>query len=149
MKRSRTATHLFKRQTKNRAFFQNYRTFTLIQDPRGRPRARQRSANSTPGATRMCESPGVARGVGWSGLELTDTLRRQFVCVLFFSLGSFYYSYCRLWSSCPVNWKQSSFLYLLISNNGYQCILMTTVLSSYRPASDGAKCHQRRSLTPL
>ena len=26
----------------------------------------------TPGATRMCESPGVARG-GWSGLELTDT----------------------------------------------------------------------------
>ena len=24
------ATHLFKRQSKNRAFFQNYRTFTLI-----------------------------------------------------------------------------------------------------------------------
>ena len=32
----RAATHLFKRQSQNRAFFQNYRTFTLIQDPRGR-----------------------------------------------------------------------------------------------------------------
>ena len=31
------ATQLFKRQSKNRAFFQNYRTFTLIQEPRGRP----------------------------------------------------------------------------------------------------------------
>ena len=62
----RTATHLFKRQSKNRAFFQNYRTFTLIQDPgttpRADPRARQRSENPTPWATRMCESPGVARG---------------------------------------------------------------------------------------
>ena len=37
------------------------------------PRARQRSENPTPGATRMCKSPGVARG-GWSGLELADTL---------------------------------------------------------------------------
>ena len=54
-------------------FFQNYRTFTPS------PRARQRSENPTPGGTRMCESPGVARGgggcgEGWSGLELTDTL---------------------------------------------------------------------------
>ena len=46
--------------------FQNYRTFTLILDPR----ARQRSENLTPGATRMCGG----RPGGWSGLELTDTL---------------------------------------------------------------------------
>ena len=49
--------------------FQNYRTFTLILDPR----ARQWSENPTLGATRMCESPGVARGDG-PGLGLTDTL---------------------------------------------------------------------------
>ena len=41
--------------------------------PGADPRARQRSENPTPGATRMCESPGVARG-GWLGLELSDTL---------------------------------------------------------------------------
>ena len=62
----RAATQLFKRQTKNRAFFQNYRAFTLIKDPRAipqaDPRARQRSENPTPGATKMCESPRVARG---------------------------------------------------------------------------------------
>ena len=39
-------------------------------------RARQRRENPTPGATRMCESPGVARRGGWSVLELTDTLIR-------------------------------------------------------------------------
>ena len=35
--------------------------------------ARQRSENPTPGANKICESPGVARRRGWSGLELTDT----------------------------------------------------------------------------
>ena len=55
----RAATHLLKRQSKNHAFFQNYRTFTLIQDPpRADPWARQRSENPTPGATRMCKFPG-------------------------------------------------------------------------------------------
>ena len=33
----RAATHLFKKQSKNRAFFQNYQTFTLIEDPWGKP----------------------------------------------------------------------------------------------------------------
>ena len=70
----RAATHLFKRQSKNRAFFLNYRTFTLIEDPlatpRADPRARQRSENSTPGATGMCESrrsPG-GDGQAWNWL---------------------------------------------------------------------------------
>ena len=54
----RAATRLFKRQSKNLTFFEP---------------GKDRSENPTPGATRMCESPGVARGV-WSGLELTDTL---------------------------------------------------------------------------
>ena len=58
-------------------------------------------------------------------------LRRHFVCVLFFPLGSVQLHFIihilgsgRLGSSCPVNWK----LDLLISNNSYQSILMTTVL---------------------
>ena len=62
-------------------------------------------------------------------------LRRHFVCVLFFSLGSVQLHFIihilglgRLGSSCPVNWKQSSFIGLLISNNGYQSMLMITVL---------------------
>ena len=64
----KAATHLFKGQSENRAFFQNYRTFTLIEDPREDSRARQRSENPTPGATIMCESPGVAgRGEGGEG----------------------------------------------------------------------------------
>ena len=58
----RAATHLFKRQNKNRAF-QNYRTFTFTPPPPP-PRARQRSENPAPGASKMCESPGVAPGGG-------------------------------------------------------------------------------------
>ena len=59
----RAATQLFKRQSKNHAFLQNYRTFTLMQDPQ----ARQRSENPTTGATRMCESPGSPGGGGGDG----------------------------------------------------------------------------------
>ena len=62
-------------------------------------------------------------------------LKRHSVCVLLFSLGSVQLHFIIhisgldwLGSSCPVNWKQSSFLGLLISNNGYQSILMITVL---------------------
>ena len=65
---------LFKRQSKNRAFFQKY--FDLRPpwaNPRADPLAKQRSENPTPGTTKMCESPGVVWG-RWSGLELTDTL---------------------------------------------------------------------------
>ena len=61
-------------------------------------------------------------------------LRRYFVCVLFFSLGSVQLHFIihvlglgQLGSSCPVNWKQSSFVGLLTSNNGYQSILVITV----------------------
>ena len=55
----RAATQLFKRQSKNRAFFQYYRTFYFGLRPHW---AKQRSENPTPWATRMCESQGVARG---------------------------------------------------------------------------------------
>ena len=54
----RAATHLFKRQSKNRAFFQNCQTYFDLRPPG----AKQRSRNPTPGATRMCKSLRVARG---------------------------------------------------------------------------------------
>ena len=78
----RTATQLFKRLSKNRAFFPKLSNFYFDLIPRANPRARQRSENLTPGATRMCESTGVAwgGGGGWSGLELTDT---QYSCLCF------------------------------------------------------------------
>ena len=69
----RAATHLFKRKSENRAFFSKLSNFYFDlrlpgqiprADPRADPRARQRSENPTPGATGMCESPGVARGDG-------------------------------------------------------------------------------------
>ena len=69
----RAPTHLFKRQSENRAFFKIIELYFDLRPP-GQTRARQRSENPTPRASRMCESPGVARGGGWSGLELTDTL---------------------------------------------------------------------------
>ena len=66
-------------------------------------------------------------------------LRRHFVCVLFFSLVSVQLHFIihilglgQLGSSCPVNWKQSSFVGLLITNNGYQSILMIMVFSTDR-----------------
>ena len=65
----------------------------------------------------------------------TSKLRKHFVCLLFFSLGSAQFHFIIhilgsdwLGSSCPVNCKQSSFIGLLISNNGYQPTLMITVL---------------------
>ena len=75
------ATYLFKKQSKIRAYFSKLSNFYFAsRPPRANsladPRARQRSENPTPGAIRMCESPGVAGG--WSGLELTDTLMRHF-----------------------------------------------------------------------
>ena len=62
----RAATHLFKRQSKNRVCFvkiiELYFDLRSRDDPLADPRARRRSENQTQGATRMCESPGVARG---------------------------------------------------------------------------------------
>ena len=57
----RAATQLLKRQSKNWAFFQNYRTFYFAltppwANPQADPQARERSENATPGATGMCES---------------------------------------------------------------------------------------------
>ena len=62
----RAATHLFKRQSENDPFFSELSNFYV--DPQADSRARQRSENPTPGATRMCESPRVARedGQAWN-----------------------------------------------------------------------------------
>ena len=57
----RAATQLFKRQSKNRAFFQNYRTFA---HPPGKPSGKTEERKPDPWGTKMCESPGVARGDG-------------------------------------------------------------------------------------
>ena len=58
----RAAIQLFKRQIKNRAFFSTLSNFYF--DLRSPPRAKQRSENPTPGAIKMCESPGVAMSDG-------------------------------------------------------------------------------------
>ena len=69
----RAATQLFKRQSKNRAFFSNF--YFDLRPPGQTPGQIQRSGNPTPGAARMCKSPAVAGGGGgWSGLKLTHTL---------------------------------------------------------------------------
>ena len=48
-----------KGQSKNRVFFSKLSNFHFDLRPRANPRARQRSENPTPGATKMCESPGL------------------------------------------------------------------------------------------
>ena len=57
----RETTHLFKRQSKNRAFFQNYRTFTLIYDPRGltpgQIPGKDRGAKTRPQGQLECANP--------------------------------------------------------------------------------------------
>ena len=52
---------LFKRQSKNRAFFQNY--FDL------RPPGKREERKLDPGATKVCEFPGVARGMVRLGID--------------------------------------------------------------------------------
>ena len=58
----KAATHLFKWHCKNRAFFKIIEFLFRFKTPQADPRARQASENPTPGATKMCESPGVAGG---------------------------------------------------------------------------------------
>ena len=59
----RAATHLFKRQSENCAFFQNYRTFTLIQDPPGQTPGQDRGAKTRPQGQLECANPrGSPRG---------------------------------------------------------------------------------------
>ena len=66
----RAAAQLFERQSKNRAFLSKLSNFYFdLRPPPGAnpwadPRAKQWSENPTPGATRTCESAGVARGYG-------------------------------------------------------------------------------------
>ena len=68
----RAATHLFKRQSENRAFFQNYRTFTLRPPPREQTPGQDRGAKTRPQEQLKCANPLGSSG-GWSGLELSDT----------------------------------------------------------------------------
>ena len=63
------------------SFFQNYQ-IALESKPRPAPRERQASENPAPGATRLYNSPAVARGQeagdreqGRSCLELTETFK--------------------------------------------------------------------------
>ena len=58
----RAGTQLFERQSKNRTFFKIIELYFDLAPRGANPRARQRSENPIPGATRMCKSPGVARG---------------------------------------------------------------------------------------
>ena len=76
----RAATHLFKRQSKNRAFFHNYRTFTP--PPPCRPPGKIGERKPDPRGNQNMRIPGGRPG-GWSGLELTDTLGGRFTpCIM-------------------------------------------------------------------
>ena len=71
----RAATQWFKRQSINRAFFQNFRLSNFYLDlrpPGADPRARQRNRKPNPRGNWNVRIPGGRPG-GWSGLELTDT----------------------------------------------------------------------------
>ena len=61
----RAATHLFKRQSENRAFFPRLSNFYFDLRPPGKTEERK----PDPGAARMCESPGVARGMVKLGID--------------------------------------------------------------------------------
>ena len=65
----RAATQLFKRQSKNRAFFQNYRAFYFALRPPGKREGRK----PDPWGNWNGRIPGGCLG-GWSGLKLTDSL---------------------------------------------------------------------------
>ena len=50
----RAATHLLKRQSKDRAFFKIIELYSNLRPPGATSRAKLGSENPTPGATRMC-----------------------------------------------------------------------------------------------
>ena len=108
----RAATHLFKRQSKNRAFFEIIELLLWFKtSPGADPRARQRSENPTPGATRMLR---IARSLPgeWSGLELTDTVLMHYASLLF-SFKYFVYHQAHRDSKhihhiCPINFNSIS-----------------------------------------
>ena len=68
----RAATHLFKRQSKNHAFFSELSNFYfgLRSPPRADPWARQSSENPTPGSPRMLRiARGRPCGSVWLGID--------------------------------------------------------------------------------
>ena len=59
------ATHLFTgRQTTNRTFSKLSNFYFDLRPPGGRPPGKTEERKPDPGSTKMCESPGVARGDG-------------------------------------------------------------------------------------
>ena len=87
----RAATHLLKRQSKNRAFFSKLSNFYFDLRPLpGQIFGQDRGAKSRPqGQLECCGSPGVfwwGGGGGWSGLELTDTVLMHYASLLFTSV---------------------------------------------------------------
>ena len=82
---SRIYKHM-KRAATQFALFSKLSNFYFgLRHPRANPQVRQRSENPTPGATRMCESPGVAWGVGqaWNCLSKGNkrsSTPQNFIC---------------------------------------------------------------------
>ena len=68
-----SATQLFMRQMKNRAFFSKLSNFYFDLRPPGQTPGQDRGAKTRPLGQLECANPGGRPG-GWSGLELTDTL---------------------------------------------------------------------------
>ena len=71
----RAATQMFKRQSKNRAFFSKLSNFYFDLRPfPGKTPGQDRGAKTRPLGQLECANPGGRPGGGgWSGLELTDT----------------------------------------------------------------------------
>ena len=84
----RAAAHSFKRQSETDAFFSKLSNFYFdLRQPGAEPRARKRSENRTPGATRMCESLGVNPGGMFRlGIDCyimdVETLQLEVECLL-------------------------------------------------------------------
>ena len=69
----RAATHLFKRQSKNRVFFSKLSNFYFDLRPPGETPGQNRGAKTRPQGQLERADPRGLPGGGWSGLELTDT----------------------------------------------------------------------------
>ena len=66
----RVATHLFKKQSKYRVFFLNYRTSTLIQDPPGQTPGQDRGTKTRPQGQLECANPRGSPGGGMVRLRI-------------------------------------------------------------------------------
>ena len=116
--------NIWKELLKIRAFYSNCRTLLWFKTLRAHPRAKQRSENPIPGATKMCKSLGSPGGGGMVRLGIDWYINLQYTL------------YCNLcsnclpsWTVCMISWKSPAFTkpvmsyslpFLFISNDQYR-----------------------------